>query len=216
MSSTTAFIGRGDPVVLAIQAYLLMFGVGDRSDTIVDEVDCPAILASQYVLPGFPEGIARVADIVENVGWFRRDFYVLGCTYFTKEGRVSDSQACITGKGFLGEDVAAACVREACEEAGLYPTRDRLRPIAVIRRGRQTFSTFATSIRDCVPYNAETTPIERLTGAEDRNNRVQLIIYGTKDDFNTLNYIRQRVASTDTRSIRGLALFNLADLMGFL
>jgi hypothetical protein len=212
MSSSAVFVPyKVGAVELNIEGTLFEFGHGEESDTIVNTVDLTTVCASRYVYPGFSNGIEHVVRTIMSTGGRLEDFYVMGCAYY-KRGVLADSQACITGKGFRGEDVVDACVREACEETGLRPRKDGLRRVANIQDGKRSHSTFVTSVRDCVPYDAAS----RCGGEfEDTNKRVQLIVYGTRDDFSSLGRIRQRLASADTRSIRGLMLFNLGNLVRF-
>ena len=204
---------RVGAVTLSVRSFLLRFGKGPRQSTIVAEESVGEIQMSTYVYFGFPAGISAVWETAVSS---MEPVYILGCSYYNREGVLRDTQPCITGKALMGESAKDACVREASEESGLQPkTTAKLRCVVTEREGKCTYSTFMISAADCEPYKDRSSSGIGSTGhvKDDPNNRVQLFIYGTLADFAVLDSVRQRAPSKDGRTIKGLALINLGDLI---
>lgn len=171
---------------------------------------------SSAVHTGFKESIQHIIDFTGN----DINKYFIACPTYTtstdfKEKQFIDCQPVITGKCFKNTSIVLSCMEEMAGEVGLVPKnhdstklfKSSLAKNTTIFNKKGNVFSFTINISDCEPYDGSVIVPADVKSKEIYSQRVQVLIYGTLDDFlKCIPEIKQRAISNDFYGIGAIRL----------
>lgn len=170
---------------------------------------------SHSVLIGFGHVID---DIMSSLSSEEIDKYYIACpTYRFSNDTMSqyvDLQGTVTGKLLCDMTGEECCKLELSEELGIMTTEPLNDPITargqMYRTRNAIVHNYSVNINKCEPYDGKG---QFISNTSVRDTRVQIVTYGTFEDFeNVFKNVKRRASSHDMKDLSAIRLVPIKEM----